>query len=130
MSDVIQQEVVLDASTSQVFEALMDSKTHSDFTGDPAIISRDVGGKFSAHDGMVSGINVELVPNKRIVQAWRAKPFPEGVYTIARIELDSQGAKKTKLTLTHQGVPSPALEMISKGWEENYWAKLKAYFAS
>lgn len=37
--------------------------------------------------GHVSGINVDLVPGKRIVQAWRHQDFPEGVYSMAAFEL-------------------------------------------
>jgi uncharacterized protein YndB with AHSA1/START domain len=128
MSKVIAQEVVLDATPAQVYAAFMDSKQHSEFTGDVAVIGGTVGAAFSCHGGMVSGINVELVPNQRIVQAWRATPFPEGVYSVATFVFESAGEKKTRLKLTHEAVPAPACEMIAQGWEEHYWAKLKKYF--
>jgi uncharacterized protein YndB with AHSA1/START domain len=40
----IEQTVTFDASPEQVFEALMDSKKHSAFTGAAARVSREVGG--------------------------------------------------------------------------------------
>jgi hypothetical protein len=36
---------------------------------------------------MVLGRNIELIPNRRIVQAWRAKPWEGGIYSIAKSEL-------------------------------------------
>jgi hypothetical protein len=38
--------------------------------------------------GMIIGRNVELVPNQRIVQAWRpTADFPKGPYSLVKIEL-------------------------------------------
>jgi hypothetical protein len=36
--------------------------------------------------GDISGRNVELVPGRRAVQAWRSNAWPEGVYSIVRFE--------------------------------------------
>ena len=38
------------------------------------------------------GRNVELLPNHRIVQAWRVVTWPEGVYSIAKFELKPHGS--------------------------------------
>ena len=125
----ITQEVTFDATAERVFEALMDSKQHAAFTGAPARVSREVGGPVACYDGMVGGINVELVKNARIVQAWRAKSWAEGVYSIATFALAPAGASSTKLTFTQHGVPDDALEMITKGWEERYWKPMHAFLA-
>jgi len=70
VSHSIHQEVVFKAKPSDVFGALMDSRRHAAFTKNGAAkVSKKVGGAFSAHGGYVSGINVDLVENKRIVQA-------------------------------------------------------------
>src|SRR5262245_3193020 len=115
----IEQVVTFDASPEQVYEALMDSKQHAAFTGAPARVSREVGGPVSCHDGFISAVNVALDKNARIVQAWRAKSWPEGVHSIATFALEPAGGK-TKLTFTQHGVPDDAHEAISKGWEERY----------
>ena len=47
----IQQEVFINASPAQIYHALLDSKIHSKFTGDKAIIGKNVGEKFSAFNG-------------------------------------------------------------------------------
>ena len=121
----INQVVTFNAAPAEIFEALMDSKKHAGFTGAPAKISREVGGAISCHDGMVTGINVDIVKDARIVQAWRAGNFPEGVFSVATFVLQPEG-RKTKLTFTQHGVPESAYEMVSTGWEEHYWTPLRA----
>jgi activator of HSP90 ATPase len=53
---------------------------------------------------MIQGRNIELLPNRRIIQAWRAKTWADGVYSIVRFELKEQGAE-TKLVFEHCGFP-------------------------
>jgi activator of HSP90 ATPase len=122
----IQHTVSFRASPEQIFEALLDSERHSAFTGAPATVDRRVGGVTSAYGGHVTGINLEIVTNKRIVQAWRPKDFPEGVFTVLCYELAADG-EGTKLTFTQNAVPDSAYEHLDKGWEERYWKPLRAY---
>ena len=72
----IKQSVTFRAKPHEVYEALMDSGKHAKFTGGEAHISREVGGKFSAFDGYSEGVNLELMPDKRIVQSWRTSDWP------------------------------------------------------
>ncbi len=128
MSKPIHQEIDFKASPKRIYEALMNDKEHGEFTGGPAKISRDVGGAFSCHGGMVVGRNVELVPNKRIVQAWRIGDWDDGVYSIVRIELKEQGSE-TRLILDHSGFPEGAGEHLEGGWHKMYWEPLRDYLA-
>ncbi|MBM2832567.1 MAG: YndB domain-containing protein, partial [Dehalococcoidia bacterium] len=59
----------------------MDSRKHAKFTGDSATISREIGGKFTAYGDYAEGINLELVPDKKVVQSWRGSDWPEGHYS-------------------------------------------------
>jgi uncharacterized protein YndB with AHSA1/START domain len=79
----IQQSVIIKAAPREVYEALMDSRKHSKFTGAKASISRKVGGRCSVYGNYIRGINLDLIPNKRIVQAWRGSDWPKGHYSIA-----------------------------------------------
>ena len=47
MTNAIQQEIVFKASPKRVYDALLDSKQFSEFTGAPAEINREPGGAFS-----------------------------------------------------------------------------------
>ena len=92
-------------------------------------ISREAGGAFSAFDGYITGRNVELVPNQRIVQAWRAGSWDAGVYSIVRFELKPQGSG-TRLIMDHDGFPEGARESLESGWKEHYWQPLSKYLDS
>lgn len=129
MAESIHQEVVFEVPPKRVYEALLDAAQFSKVTGGaPTDISRDVGGAFSCFGGMIEGRNVELLPNQRIVQAWRAKNWAPGVYSIARFELKAEGAK-TRLVFEHLGFPEGEREHLAGGWEANYWVPLRTFLA-
>ena len=120
----IKQTVTFKASPHDVYEALMDSKKHAKFTGDKATISQKVGGKFSAFDGYSEGTNLELIPDNKIVQTWRASDWPEGVYSKVTFSF-KEIAVGTRLTFTQIGVPVKQYDEIAQGWRDYYWAPMK-----
>jgi activator of HSP90 ATPase len=126
-SITIHQEVDFTASPQRVYEALLDAKQFTAFSGRPAEINREAGGAFSLFGGHIIGRNVELVPNQRIVQAWRVVTWPEGVYSIARFDLKARGSG-TRLVFDHIGFPEGLHDHLADGWQSNYWALLKKYF--
>jgi activator of HSP90 ATPase len=83
--------------------------------GASAEISSEVGGAFSIFGGVISGRNLELVPDERIVQAGREKDWDPGLYSIVRFQLNEQGAE-TKLVFDHTGVPKGAAAHLAPGW--------------
>jgi uncharacterized protein YndB with AHSA1/START domain len=127
MSKTIRQTMTIGATPKKVYAALIDEKKHAKFTGEAAAISRKVGGAFTCYGGHLSGINLELVPAKRIVQAWRATGWPAGAYSVATFALARSAGGKTKLSFTHVGVPTAARKHITVGWHTFYWKPLKAY---
>ena len=122
----IRQDVIIKASPHEVYEALMDSKKHSDFTGAEARISREIGGKFNTYDNYSSGKNIELLTDKKIVQSWRASDWPEGHYSTITFFLEPIEAG-TKIKFTQQGVPVDNAEDILGGWKDFYWKPLKEF---
>ena len=120
----IRQTATFNASPHDVYEALLDAKKHAAFTGGKATISRKVGGKFSVFDGYAEGVNLELVPDEKIVQSWRAGDWPAGVYSKAIISLKAV-AGGTRLTFTQTGVPEDQYADISQGWRDYYWTPMK-----
>jgi activator of HSP90 ATPase len=63
-----------------------------ELTGAPASGEPSEGASFSLFGGHITGRHVELVPGKRVVQAWRAKTWPEGLYSIVPFELQPEGS--------------------------------------
>src|SRR5712692_6162417 len=83
----LHQEVDLKANPQRIYEMLLDAKQFSAFTGFPAEIDGQAGGAFKCFGGRIVGRNIELTPNRRIVQAWRVSAWPEGAYSIVKFEL-------------------------------------------
>lgn len=125
MCKTIKQKVRLKASPDTVYEALADSRRRSALTGRKAVVSSKVGGLFSTDDGRVSGVNVDLVPGKRLVQAWRRDDFPEGAFSMAAITLAPTPSGGTDLVLTHRGVPKALIPETEEYWRRNYWDPLR-----
>ena len=127
MAKAIHQEEDFKARPQQIYEALLDAKQFSTFSGGrSAEIHGEVGGAFSLFAGHIVGLNVELVANRRIAQAWRVVMWPEGVYSIARFELQGP-ASGTRVVLDHTGFPPDLAEHLASGWQESYWKPLRAY---
>jgi activator of HSP90 ATPase len=120
----IEQSVTFKATPHVIFEALVDSRKHTRFTGAPARISRRQGGAFTAFGSYISGVNIELVPDQRIVQAWRGSDWPEGHYSLVFFSL-SRVRGGTRLNFLQIGVPQKEYKDISAGWREFYWVPMK-----
>ncbi len=120
---------LLSATPEEVYNAWLSSEGHAAMTGSPASISNVVGGEFEAWDGYIHGKNLELVPNKRIVQSWRTSEFSKDEPD-SRIEVTLEPAgEQTKLTLRHTGLP-PHGGQYESGWVESYFEPMKEYFSS
>ncbi|MEI6280806.1 MAG: SRPBCC family protein [bacterium] len=124
MLKTIKQKIILGTSPHEVYEILMDSKKHTQITGAKAKINREVGGKFTAYDGYCEGTNLKLIPDKKIVQEWRANDWPSGHYSLVTYNL-AKNKNGTELSFTQRGVPSEQYKEIKDGWREFYWDRMK-----
>lgn len=122
----LHQEIDFNVSPGRLYEALLDSKQFSAFSGAPAQIDRSAGGAFSLFGGLIGGRNIELVPNERIVQAWRPADWTPGVYSLVRFELVMRGPH-TQVVLDHTGFPEGGFEHLNSGWKSHYWDALGKY---
>jgi activator of HSP90 ATPase len=123
----LHDEVELKTDPKHIYEVLLDAKQFKAFTGAPAEIDPKPGGAFSMFGGQIVGRNVELVPNQRIVQAWRPTHWDPGVYSIVEFELKPQGSG-TVVALDHKGFPEGDFDHLEWGWRTHYWEPLKKYF--
>jgi activator of HSP90 ATPase len=141
-AESIHQEVVFHASPARVYAALTTTRQFDavvrlsaamqsgmSLGTKPTAASREVGGAFSLFGGYVVGRQIELVPNLRIVQAWRAGSWDAGTYSIARFQLSAQGSDSTLLVFDHTGFPSGQGEHLAEGWRTNYWEPLAKFLA-
>jgi activator of HSP90 ATPase len=131
----IHQEVIINASPQRIYETLLSSKKFSecikksfaDFSPASANIDSTDGGAFTIFDGHIIGRNIEIVPNQRIVQAWRVVDWPAGIYSIVRFEFKLQGSV-TNLIFDQVGFPEGLKVHLSEGWQQHYWDALNKYF--
>jgi uncharacterized protein YndB with AHSA1/START domain len=128
MASTIHQEITLKAKPDRVFAALTDAEQFGKVSGAPAEISPKAGASFSIFGGMIHGRNIEVVPGGRLVQAWRVKGWPEGVYSLVRFDLRGENGG-TRVVLDHTGYPEGADEHLAPGWKTNYWEPLEKYFS-
>ncbi len=125
----IKQKTLIPAAPDEVYEALMDAKKHSAFTGSKATCDPKVGGKFTAWDGYISGRNLQLEKGKRIVQEWSTTDWPEA-YPPSNLKLTFQKTKSgTEISMIHLDVPVEQADDLAEGWIEFYWKPMKEYFA-
>ena len=127
MCKTIKQRVKFKAAPGTIYDLLADSRKHSAVTGRKASISTKVGGTFSIDGDDVTGVNVDLVRARRIVQAWRHRRFPEGIFSMAAVTLKPTPDGGTELVLTHRGVPKDLIPETERNWRDQYWSRIKAY---
>jgi activator of HSP90 ATPase len=131
---IIHQEIMFNVTPQQLYETLLSSgkfsactkKSFDMFSATSATIEPTAGGAFSVFDGHIIGRTVELVPNQRIVQAWRVVDWPAGVYSIVRFEFKQQSAG-TLLVFDHIGFPQGLKEHLTNGWQQHYWDALTKF---
>jgi activator of HSP90 ATPase len=132
-SDAIHQEVTFKASKARVYAVLTDAVLFDKVVhlsdamkngtppGAPATsIAKLAGGAFTLFGGFITGRQLELVPDQRVVQAWRSSGWKAGTYSIVRFELMDQGAG-CQLVFDHTGFPAGEAQHLADGWKVNYW---------
>jgi activator of HSP90 ATPase len=124
----LHQEIEFKASPRRLYEALLDSKQFAAFSGLSAEIDPKAGGAFSLFQGVIIGRNIELVPDQRIVQAWRAVDWSPGIYSLARFEFEPSG-QGTTLLFDHSSFPPGGYNHLLSGWNTHYWEPLKQHLA-
>lgn len=130
MMDALEVSRVLPAKPREVYDAWLDGQKHAEMTGGGATGRAEVGAKFTAWDGYISGKNLELKPYKRIVQAWRTTEFPARSRT-SRLEVLLQAVKGgTRITLKHTNLPAGEGPTYEQGWTDFYFTPMLEYFGA
>jgi activator of HSP90 ATPase len=140
-SEAIHQELLFNAGPQRVYGALTSGKSFDAITrlsdGDallkamgakPTTINAEVGGTFTLFGGYVTGRNLEMLPDERLVQAWRAASWKPGAFSIAAFSLVKDGAK-TKLSFEHRGFPDGEGASLAQGWHAHYWGPLTTFLS-
>ena len=128
MANTITLSVTLPATPQALYRAWLSSADHTAFTGSPAQVSGRIGASFTAWDGYISGKNVRLVENRRIVQSWRTTEFPAGAPDSNLEILFDKVEAGTRITIIHSEIPHGQISEYRKGWKDFYFTPMKEYF--
>jgi len=121
---------VIPAAAETIYRDWLNGKGHAAMTGADATGTEEIGGKFTAWSGYISGETVEVDENKRIVQKWRTTEFPtDAEDSILTVTLESvEGG--TKVALTHTNIPQPQAKNYEQGWFDHYFEPMAKYYGS
>lgn len=120
---------VFETTTTTIYNAWLDSDAHASMTGGEAQCSTRIGDTHCAWDGYITGKNVELIDNHKIVQTWRTTEFDEADQdSLLTIELIELSGGKTQLTITHTNIPKGQTH-YEQGWKEHYFAPMHDFFS-
>ncbi len=86
-------------------------------------ISDEVGAPFTLFGGYITGRNLEVVRDQRLVQAWRAGGWDPGEYSVVRFELQPHESHCT-VVLDQRGFPDKQGPSLAYGWRVHYWQPL------
>jgi uncharacterized protein YndB with AHSA1/START domain len=127
MPRTLQQSVVLPASPARLYAMYLNPAAHGAFTGGKAKISARPGSAFSAFDGTLTGRILQVVPNKLIVQSWRASHWKKSDLDSTLIFTFWPDAKGGRIHLVHVNVADHDYEGVKEGWHIYYWKPWRDY---
>ena len=121
----IRQSEFIPAAPSAVYQAFVDARTHTAFTGAGATFERREGGRFSLADGYITGKFLRLQNSRRIVQEWKTSEWPADAPP-SLLELrfvPRENGTEVQMVQTH--VPAAQASRYKKGWTDHFWTPLK-----
>ncbi len=115
----------IQATAEDIYTALTNPVTLQLWTGEPAEMSTIPGSEFSLWDGSITGVNIEFVPAKKLVQEWDFGDQPEK--SVVTILLHPKGLG-TSVELLHTNIPDEDYEDMVDGWNNSYFGVLREFY--
>lgn len=126
MTKPISQTYEIQATPAEVFEALTNADVIQKWSGAPARIDAQPGTEFVLFGDNIVGKNIEVVPNKKLVQDWAEKSWDTRSKVTFTLKGNNGG---TTVDILHEGVPDAAMEAISGGWNDYFMGPIQKMFA-
>ncbi|HKL08121.1 MAG TPA: SRPBCC domain-containing protein [Bacteroidales bacterium] len=113
------------ATPEEVFIALTNPFTIELWSGYKAKMDDKEGTEFLLWEGDISGKNLEIEKNKKIMQEWYfGEQENKSIVTIKIFE----HKKGVQIELNHTNIPDDIFDNITEGWDEYYFGALKNFF--
>lgn len=116
-------EIKIMADPEEIFSALTNPFQIGLWSGYPADMKAEVGYVFSLWEGDITGVNLEIVPDRLLVQEWFFGENEEP--SIVRLELKKERNPGTIVQLFHTHIPEEVFEEITEGWKIYYLGSMK-----
>ena len=126
MPDIV-QNYEMNAKPDEVWEALVTPDIIQIWSGDEAKMSENIGFEWSMWGGQMFGKNIEVIPNKKLVQDWCYHLWDKDRPTKVTFTIKPKG-KGSVVELLHQGVPDKSLKSITEGWDTYYLGAMQEMF--
>jgi activator of HSP90 ATPase len=115
----------INTEPSDIYSAITNPYTIELWSGYPAEMSTEPGTEFSLWEGDITGMNLEFVQDKKIVQEWYFGDQAEK--SIVTITLVAEGGNSL-VTVEHTNIPDDEFDGIAEGWREYYIGAIKDFF--
>ncbi|HSZ24832.1 MAG TPA: SRPBCC domain-containing protein [Cytophagaceae bacterium] len=108
----------IQASVQDVYNALVNPNMIELWTGDDAVMDDQVGTEFSLYEGNISGKNLEIEKEKKIVQQWYFGDQEEPSIVTIVLHKDKNN---TSVEVRQTNIPDEAYKNIVDGWSYAYF---------
>jgi activator of HSP90 ATPase len=108
----------IQASVQDVYNALVNPNVIELWTGDDVVMDDQVGTEFSLYEGNITGKNLEIEKEKKIVQQWYFGDQEEASIVTIKLHSDKEN---TSVEVRHTNIPDEAYENIVEGWSYAYF---------
>lgn len=115
----------INTEPSDVYSAITNPFTIELWSGYTAVMSTEPGTEFSLWEGDITGINLELVQDRKVVQEWYFGDQAEKSIVTITIWPDGSGSR---VTVEHTNIPDTEYEGIAEGWDEYYFGAIMSFF--
>jgi len=112
----------IQASVQDVYNAIVNPNMVELWTGDDAVMDDQPGTEFSLYEGNISGKNIEIIKEQKIVQQWYFGEQEEASIVTIKFHQDK---KNTSVEVHQTNIPDDAFENISEGWSFAYFEPIK-----
>jgi len=121
------QKVTLNGPVQMIFQTFLDKDRLSAFTMSETHVEPKVGGAFRLFSGNVTGVFLEIVPEKKIVQKWRFSDWKTDFYSTVTLSFEASSSQTT-IKLSQTNIPVDDLNRTKEGWNRFYWNNFRNIF--
>ncbi len=127
--EALRVTTTIPTAPTTLYLAWIDSEQHTAMTGATAKIDAQVGSKFSAWNGYITGKLITLDLGRRIIMSWRTTDFPRDA-TDSRVEIHFEAlGGSTRVTILHTDIPEGQGEKYRAGWNDHYFNPMRTHFS-